>query len=1220
MRLNVVRLRRLAAPVCALAVLASLSAAPSPAPAATTAITEGSLDWGIKESWRNYVGGGEVSEGATVNPDGTYSFPVTSGSFDDETKTTVLNLAGRVQWRAYPDYRGPGLWGLDTTYKDLTVTIGPTQQVVRGTHIGYLQGDPGGAMVTDADVVLAKLDVLGATTSFGSGTSSWGAVPASAGAGLRLYFEGTQIDPLSIEYSGPGGVPDLGEHWDTPGSLALQAGARWVSDKAFGTASNSGRQIFASGAGDVVHVVELTGAGTANALLIFTARDAETLAQIGTPAQVTYPVANQGQYLRTGFDPETDSLFFVRGREGESQREIRVRVARWDRASGSYEPGIVGSLPDHATNAGGTILNRAIGAVVWNPVEDEVAVSYGDPGADLYDKDALRRFWREDDAWVSSTARLRMPDTGPYAGATTTTSPFSCSGFADTRCLGVARDGSYVQAPSNARVVTPGGELRWPAIHVTVDEAGLATSAPIAGTALGPDQFGSYFGLKSAVPGADGSVLLHRTDSLADSFARVDVVGGQAQLIGDVYNVNEHLENPPETPAFGASMAADAGRGWEWATDSTDPESFVLSAIEGGEIFSRHRQAEFSPQGYPMIAVHPDGSVYLPLKDAASGRFAYERLELVGELAVPVLQPASAAVALAVGEDSEPVAFSSTVGGGDPAPARQWQLKAPGESTFSDLPGETGETLSVDAERGMDGSQYRAVYTSPAGRIVSDVATLAVDHAPQLALEPANRSVAEGADAVFLLTANGNPEPTISWQRRVAGFWEPIAPDDENVVVNGPSLTVVDTNAEQSGALFRAKLTNSVATVYSRAATLTVTPKIAIPEDGLDLENVSLDWTGSEELQKAPPFGGSNYFSAGASDGDEATYRSVAGNAAIFQVSSTGAEAVATWATRAGHLQGGGAQLARLFGGEGRIEADGATTVAWDGAFSVNFYGGMVPFTLTDPELTVAADGSGTLAADLSGYASSQANPNEREPLAPVADVTVATFSGVEVDPAGTLTVAPDYTGVEVTVPVPYAAQNRTAVGWGAWPQPFVDFHAKTGLSSYWYSSGGSADPYKRADPFVVDFDGVAAPPEPPAEPQPDRDPVAAAPGPAPSPASPPQASPPMRPRLNAIRTARLGSDGVAAVARVGCPGPATCQIHLPRWVRVRIAGKAYRAEVLAPKVLKPGAEARIKLRLPGPALNALGGSAATATLRLRIPAGDGAMAKTARVRIVSGA
>jgi Htaa len=551
-----------------------------------------------------------------------------------------------------------------------------------------------------------------------------------------------------------------------------------------------------------------------------------------------------------------------------------------------------------------------------------------------------------------------------------------------------------------------------------------------------------------------------------------------------------------------------------------------------------------------------------------------------------VTDPAPRDVGLGVGEETELATFTSSAVG-DPAPARQWQSKRPGTSRFTDLEGETGETLTVDAEPGMDGTEYRAVYENAAGRIASEAATLGVDYAPRIVIDVLGTSVTEGGEAEFSVLSDGKPEPEISWQRRVGGFWQAIDPDDDNFEIDGPSLTVIETNTDQSGSLFRARLRNSLGTVHSRAASLTVSPKVAIPPGGIDLEDVSLEWTGNEEMQKAPPFGAGNYFSAGVSDGDEVSYRPVDGNAAVFQVSSSGSESLATWATRAAHVGSGGEQVARLYGGDARIEPDGSATVRWDGAFSVNFYGGLVPFTVADPELTVDASGGGELSADLSGYASSQANPNERSPLAPVADVTIATFSGIEIDPDGEIAIEPDYAGVEVDIPAPFAAQTRAGPGWGAWPQDFVDFHTQTGLAPYWYSSGSAFDPYKQPDPFVVDFYGDPAP----AAPADDLRPPS---GSAPGAGSGPQVRQPGAEAAEAliavpVRAGAVGPGRIARLAILTCPGGGFCAVLAPRRAKVRIGAGAFWARVLAPKLLESGGTAPVSLKLSKKALRKLG-------------------------------
>lgn len=420
-----------------------------------------------------------------------------------------------------------------------------------------------------------------------------------------------------------------------------------------------------------------------------------------------------------------------------------------------------------------------------------------------------------------------------------------------------------------------------------------------------------------------------------------------------------------------------------------------------------------------------------------------------------------------------------------------------------------------------------------------------------------------------------------------------------------------------------------------------------IPAGGLDITNASLDWLGNGEVQSAPPFGGSNYLSAGLSNGKEATYKATDGAVSIYQVSSTGEEALATWATRAAHVSGGGDQLARIAGGHGHIDADGSGTVAWEGSFSVNFYGGLVPFTIADPEIHFAGDGTGYLSADLEGCSSSMSNPSECAPLAPDPDATVATFQGVTVDPTATLTIQPDYAGVAVTTPEGSTPQNREAAGWGAWPQEFVDFQQQTGLSSYWYSSGGAADPKKPPLQFTVDFGGAEAPgpetpgpespgPETPGHGSPGgEEPKVEEPKPAeggstgggetPKPEAAPPATP--APAASAARQARvwqpdnplkLDASGTAALARVTCPaGAGACRLVVPERTAARIGGKRFLLTVLAPERIKAGASAKVRIRLPRGARSALGAKKLTLRLPIVVDSGGGPSKQLAQVTIV---
>ncbi len=1181
-----------------LALLALATLAPAPAArAATTAIEEGELVWGVKESWRNYIGSGTVSEGATVNADGTYAFPVSSGSFDDETNTTIVEFDGRVHWQSYPDFLGPGKWGLDTTFTDLRLEIGPTAQVLRGTHIGYLRSDPGGELHVDEDVVLAKLQIEGATTSFAGGAAAWSGIPALAGPGFSLYVEGTELDPLSVEYVGPGGVPDLGEKWNHPGQVVLEEQGRWVSPGTSASFTQSQRRAFASGQAGVVHIADVNEAGSPASILAISAHDPVSLEQVGTPLGIANSTSSH--YFKFGFDPASDSLYYVTA-VGFPATEVTVRRARWNPGSESYDGEVVGQLPGAAQ----------VGSVVWNPVREELGVvarPVGTSGLGFGHIADLYTFREEAGAWQADHDPLVVPATGQLEGLgkKIPASVFNIGIALSDSNLEVARDGSYVQAPGAVNAtVAAGAKVPMPALRIEPDDEGVATVSPIWETQLPVEPDSTYYSWGRTVLAADGAVLLHDAGQRLAAYQRVDIGESGETLVGDVVDApqGELLIN-----WFGSSMAGDPQRGWEWATDVADPDGYTVNVLVDDEVVSRLAYPEASRDA--TIDVGPDGALYLPVEDEATGRNGYQRLAIKGLMPTIGAQPGPAQVSLGAEEESEVASFTSTVEGGEPATTRQWQVKPAGESSFVDLDGERDATLIVDAERGMNGNQYRAVYSSDAGQIVSGVATLSVEYAPSLVSEPKSVAVTEGADAVFLVAADGNPEPAVEWQRRVSGFWQDIDPGDDNFVVNGPSLTVLDTNTDQSGALFRAKLANSAGAVFSKTAKLTVSPKVTIPDEGLDLENVTLEWTGSAEMQKVPFFGDSNFFSAGTSDGEEATYSAFAENAAVYQVSSAGAEALATWATRAAHVSNGGKQLVRLHGGEARVEPDGSATVAWNGAFSVNFYGGLVPFTFTDPELTIDDEGSGTLSAGMSGCESSQANPSQCTPFAAAPDVTVATFSGVEVDPAGEVSIEPDYAGVEVTVPVPYAPQNRVAPGWGAWPQSFVDFQVKTGLSSHWYSSGGIFDPYKEPDPFTVDFDGEALPDEP-------------------APAPPGLPKPPadgLAPGGEAAEIAAVGriqalaGNRLATIAILTCPDEGFCAVTAPRKVKLKIAGKAHWAKVIAPRTIDGGDSAAVKVKLSPPALRGLRHRTATGRITLSMRSLEGSVRRVLVVRIRKG-
>lgn len=1112
---------------------AALVAPVSPARAASTDISTGTVSWGIKASWRSYIGahntttgGGATVSGVTGNVADGFDFPVTSGSYDDATRTTTLQLAGWVRFQAYRD--DAGRYALDSTFTDLELRMGPDAQEIRGTYVGYSRDDPGGAMEEYVDVVLATLDPAGAAgTSFEADRTTWDAIPSQGGDGQALYAPGTTFDPVSVDYEGPGGMPDLAERFAEPGAPVLGEGARWLSGSAVSGGNNASRSLEVSAQGDLVYAVQFDAAhGAQN--LIFTALDAQELTPVGTP--YTHPMVatgSAGRFLRTAIDPATDTIFFVTAKDGTAQNEVTLRTVRFDRVNGTFDAGVVGAIA--------TSTSPGVGNLTWNRASGELGVLVSSAStATEQNPYVLVRVRPTDDGWSVSRAPVQWPASGDFPGgwglSRTTTASSSNDAVASLAALG---DGSYVVATNATSVRVDGVDHYAPAFRLLPTGDSAVEVSGIADTAAKPfDETGAvHYGWAAATAGPGGSVYLHGLNQRLDDYQRVEVEGGAA--IARPATVGEpiplYLEYGFRTSRIAEMLAYDADRGFLWASDDSDTAGRTLKLVDDSGTLAGYRIAEFSRGGGGAMVIRTgvDGSVYVPIQSAANPReFGYRRMVFEGIAPEVTTQPEDVAVELARGEAKRPVSLTAAI---DPSLGGevQWQARRPGESRFRDVPGATTVTLQVDATPATGGTTYRLKVANDAGVVVSDEASLEVNYAPRFGLDARGRTVTEGSDATFVVNAQASPQLTaVTWQRRVGGYWQPIEEDDDNVVVETAdgvsSLTVVGTNVDQSGSLFRAKAVNPVGTTYSAAARLTVNAKRGVPAAGLALDGVTLEWSGSEELQSAPPFGGSNYLSAGVSAGDEASYRAVEGDVAILHRAADGAETPARWATRAAPVAGDVDQLVRLSGGHAQLAADGSGRVRWEGSFSVNFYGGLVPFWLTDPELVVAADGTGTLTADIDGYGSSMANPEQRTPLDAVADVPIATFSDVEIDPAGEVTVTPAYAGVEVDLPAEVTQQNRTAEGWGAWPQAFVDVHLATGLSSYWYSSGGAADGKKPPAPFSVDFT--------------DAEVVASGPGPTGPPAEVAKVVPTL---ALAVGRARVGKKAAARVTVTLPPGSA---------------------------------------------------------------------------------
>ncbi len=212
-----------------------------------------------------------------------------------------------------------------------------------------------------------------------------------------------------------------------------------------------------------------------------------------------------------------------------------------------------------------------------------------------------------------------------------------------------------------------------------------------------------------------------------------------------------------------------------------------------------------------------------------------------------------------------------------------------------------------------------------------------------------------------------------------------------------------------------------------------------------------------------------------------------------------------------------------------------------------------------------------------------------------------------------------------MTVPQGATPQNRTTPGWGSWPEEFVGFQLETGLSSYWYSSGGAADPKKPPLPLTVDFEGAAPPAsEPKDEAVPgdsDTKPGGGAPdqaAPQPTVPGPGPGAKPNPARLSVLKgPQKLDARGVTTLAKIACPKGAACRLVVPERTAKRIAGKRYLLDVLAPEKIAPGKTATVKVKLPKAAREALGAGKLTLRVPVVVRAGTAVSKVTLKVTIM---
>ena len=168
---------------------------------------------------------------------------------------------------------------------------------------------------------------------------------------------------------------------------------------------------------------------------------------------------------------------------------------------------------------------------------------------------------------------------------------------------------------------------------------------------------------------------------------------------------------------------------------------------------------------------------------------------------------------------------------GNPVATYQWQVSTNGGTSWSNLSnggvysGVTTGTLAITgATASLNGYEYLAIATNSVNSTNSNAATLTVDYAPSITLQPTSQSVASGNNINFVAGASGNPAATYQWQVSTNGgtSWSNLSNGGVYSGVTAATLTITGATGSLNSDQYRVVATNNVNSTNSNAATLTV--------------------------------------------------------------------------------------------------------------------------------------------------------------------------------------------------------------------------------------------------------------------------------------------------------------------------------------------------------------------------------------------------------------
>ncbi|GAA3996503.1 HtaA domain-containing protein [Streptomyces plumbiresistens] len=247
----------------------SASATSSQAPAKGE-IADGTLGWGVKESFRAYVVGGvaqgdiTTSGGATQSADnGIFTFVDATGAYDTDADTLSASFEGAVNFKGHEEN---GEYGLDLTLSDVRAILdgGSGELTADVTSLGEKSED-----VVLADLKAATSDLTASDDLIAVDDVEATLTEAGAEAFGGFYPVGTALDPvdLSVALTDDAQLPgDDDNSGSTGGSSSTSGGTGTTTGGVTGGLANTGSDTPVAALGGAAAVTVAAGAGVVFAM------------------------------------------------------------------------------------------------------------------------------------------------------------------------------------------------------------------------------------------------------------------------------------------------------------------------------------------------------------------------------------------------------------------------------------------------------------------------------------------------------------------------------------------------------------------------------------------------------------------------------------------------------------------------------------------------------------------------------------------------------------------------------------------------------------------------------------------------------------------------------------------------------------------------------------------------------------------------------------------